>query len=63
MTRDMKIAAGSAALYALVEMWLGQQYPLAKPVPLPVRMAVAGGLAFLTVVLAEKVVNSTNSRG
>jgi len=55
MTRDMKIAAASAAMYAASEVYLGKKYPLKDPMPLPARMAVAGGLAFLTVVLAEKI--------
>lgn len=56
MSRDLKIAVGASALYAGIEIWLGQKYPLKSPVSLPLRMAVAGGLTFLTVMLAEKLV-------
>ena len=56
MSRDLKIAAGSAALYAAAEIWLGAKYPLKDPVKLPVRMLAAGGLALATVLLAERLV-------
>lgn len=58
MTRDFQLALTSGALYAASEIWLGQKFPLAKPIPLPVRMAVAGGLAVLAVVLAGKIVGA-----
>lgn len=57
MSRDLQIAGTAAALYAATEIYLGHKYPLRDPMPLPTRMAVAGGLAFLTVIVAEKLVN------
>lgn len=56
MRHELKVDATSAALYAAAEVWLGKKYPLRDPMPLPARMAVAGGLAFLTIVVAEKLV-------
>lgn len=56
MSRDLQVAGASAALYALAETYLGKRYPLRDPMPLTARMAVAGGLAFLTVVVAQKLI-------
>lgn len=56
MTRDMKIAATSAAMYAATEIYLGKKYPLKEDFPLGTRMAVAGGIAFLCVIASEKLI-------
>lgn len=56
MNRDTKLAATAGLVYAGAEVWLGRKYPLAQPMPLPARMAVAGGLAVLSVLLASRLV-------
>jgi hypothetical protein len=52
MTRDTKLALGAAAVAAAIEYPLGQKFPLAQPVAITTRMAVAGGLAFASVLVA-----------
>lgn len=56
MTRDFKVAAVSSAIYAATEIYLGKKYPLKEEVSLGTRMAFAGGIAFLCVTLAEKMI-------
>lgn len=58
MTRDMKIAVGAALIYAGAEVFLGERFPLRDPVPLTTRMAVAGGLAAVCVLLAGHLVGA-----
>ena len=58
MNRDMKLALAAGAVYAGAEVFLGEQYPLRDPVSLPVRMAVAGGLAVLATLLASQLVGA-----
>jgi hypothetical protein len=55
MTRDTKLALGAAAVAAAIEYPLGQKYPLAQPVDITTRMAVAGGLAFVGVLVAAQL--------
>lgn len=56
MTRDMKLALGAAAVAAAIEYPLGQKFPLATPVAITNRMAVAGGLAFVGVLVAAQFI-------
>lgn len=58
MNRDLQLALTAGALYAGAEVFLGERYPLRDPMPLPVRMGVAGGLAVLCVVVASHLVNA-----
>lgn len=58
MNRDLQLALTAGALYAGAEVFLGERYPLRDPMPLPVRMGVAGGLAVLCVVAASKVLRA-----
>lgn len=55
MNRDMKLALGAAAVAAAIEYPLGQKFPLATPVSITTRMAVAGGLAFVGVLVAAQL--------
>lgn len=57
MSHDLKLALGAGALYAAAEVYLGDRYPLRDPFPLPARMAVAGGLAVLCVMVAAQFVD------
>lgn len=56
MNKNMKLALGAAAVAAAIEYPLGQKYPLATPVSLSTRMAVAGGLAFVGVLVAAQFI-------
>ena len=56
MTRDTKLALGAAAVAAAIEYPLGQKYSLVEPVALTTRMAVAGALAFVGVMVAAQLV-------
>lgn len=55
-TNHLKLATGAALVAAAIEYPLGQKYPLATPVSLPTRMAVAGGLAFIGVLVAAQFI-------
>jgi hypothetical protein len=50
------------ALAALLEYPLGKRYPLAKPIRLSTRMAVAGGLAFVSTYAAYYIVSAFKRR-
>ena len=54
MTNTTKLALGAAAVAAALEYPLSQKFPLATPVPVGTRMAVAGGLAFVGVLIAAQ---------
>lgn len=58
MNRDLQLAFAAGALYAGAEVFLGERYPLRDPFPLPTRMAVAGGLAVLCVLVASQFVDN-----
>lgn len=55
MNRDTKLALGAAAVAAAIEYPLGQKFPLAQPVAITTRMAVAGSLAFVGVLVAAQL--------
>lgn len=46
----------------LLEYPLGKRYPLRDPISLPVRMAVAGGLAFVGTYAAFHIVSAFKAR-
>ena len=54
--RAWKTAVVAGIVYALAEYPLGEKYPLAKPIDLPTRMAVSGGLAVVSVLIASIIV-------
>lgn len=54
MNRTTKLALGAAAVAAAIEYPLAKKFPLANPVSLSTRMAVAGGLAFIGVFVAAQ---------
>jgi len=56
VNKELKLATGAALVAAAIEYPLGKKYPLATPVGLPVRMAVAGGLAFVGVLVASRFI-------
>ena len=56
MNNTTKLALGAAAVAAAIEYPLGKKFPLATPVSLPTRMAVAGGLAFIGVLVASRFI-------
>ena len=56
--RTLQLATGAAVVASIIEYPLGQKYPLATPVSLPVRMAVAGGLAFVGVIVASYLLDA-----
>lgn len=58
MTNTTKLALGAAAVAAAIEYPLSQKYPLAEPVPVGNRMAVAAGLTFVGVIVASWFVSS-----
>lgn len=56
MNKELKLATGAALVAAAIEYPLGRKFPLATPVSLPTRMAVAGALAFVGVMVAARFI-------
>ena len=59
--RAWKTALLAGVVYAAAEYPLGETYPLAKPIDLSTRMAVAGGLAIVSVLVAEWLLGEKQS--
>lgn len=61
-TGPFPYAITAFAVAALLEYPLGKRFPLRDPVSLPVRMAVAGGLAFVGTYAAFHIVSAFKAR-
>lgn len=62
MNPTTKLALTAGLVAAALEIPLAKRYPLATPVSAPVRLAFAGGLAFLGVVIAARLLGPQESR-
>lgn len=58
MSYTTKLALGAGLVAAVIEYPLGKRYPLATPVALTTRMAVAAGLAITGVLVASQFVKA-----
>lgn len=61
-TGPLPYAFAAFGVAALLEYPLGKRFPLKDPVSLPVRMAVAGGLAFVGTFAAFYIVSGIKGR-
>ena len=52
------LAFGAAAVMALLEVPLSQQYPLREPLPTATRVAVAAGMGFAAVLVAGAAIRA-----
>lgn len=62
LSRDLQLALVAGVIYAGTEVYLGDRYPLRDPIPLPTRMAFAGGLAVLCTLAASLLVKPDAGR-
>lgn len=61
-TGPLPYALAAFAVASLLEYPLGKRYPLRDPISLPVRMAVAGGLAFVGTYASFYIVSAVKRR-
>jgi hypothetical protein len=55
MERDQKIALAAAAVAAAAEIPISQKYAIDPPVSTPTRMLVAGGMTYVSVLVASRL--------
>lgn len=58
----MNIALAAALVSAVIEYPLSKRYPTTPPVDTLVRMAAAGGMTFVAVLVAQRLVDSGRPR-
>jgi len=52
---DLSLAATAALVTAAIELPLAQRYPTVPPTSTLVRMAVAGGMTYVAVLVAQRL--------
>jgi hypothetical protein len=55
----MNLALAAALVSTVIEYPLAKRYPTSPPTNLAVRMAVAGGMTLVAVLVAQKILAST----